>query len=1292
MSRQRIRIGFGFAVVLATCLFWNAPLLAQTASTGAVQGTISDPSHAAIPGANITLLNPANGALLRAQSDAHGGYTFPSVTPGTYLMTVSATGFKAYKVSSLPVTVNKAALINVQMQLGTTTQTVEVTAGSLQLQTASATVGNSLNSHEILLLPTLHRDSAELINYQPATVAQGPQTRVAGAVDDQNTITLDGIDISNLDTSNVADTTAIPVPVNGVQEFRVGVSNNSPSMDAASGGQVTLIGKSGTNAFHGSVYGDLEDSSLNANTWQDNHTPSRVGSTLLPSTPRPPLTDKRFGATFGGPIAKNKTFFFLNYEGRRFNESVDTHSRVPTDSMKQGILKFADGSGNMIAYPLATSLQCGPSGTAACDPRGVGVSPAMAALFKLYPEPNDFAEGDGINYAGYDAIVATPLTYDYYNGRIDQVLNQNWKADINYAYSRTKTVSNGLGGLGAQLDIINGANKELRDTPQRHDMIAASLTGQLTPNMINSAHFGFVRLRTRRQPMVPSEWAQTEAIPGTNTPSNGWIAMFQSNLLSGPIGNAPFQKETDRSTQFVDTVDWIHGAHTFEFGGNLNHLNSIEVRNNQLGASSSIQATAYSRSFLRLTTADRPMACSGSTTANCLPKSDVSTWNSLYSSMLGMVDNIGVMDVRNSSLNAYPLGTNLTDNNTNNTLSFYGQDTWKLSPSLTASYGLAWGKQTVPEELQGRQMVMVDSANGQPVSAVGYMGAKLAAAQAGQFYNPTFGFVPELQSPAKSLFTNNPGYWSPRVGLAWNPTLHGGILGALLGDQKSVLRGGLGVVYDRANSVKTTTLPALGLGFADTPTVIAPKCTAAGAGGAGCNAGSTDPAFSSFRIGVDGSMPIPPVIPQTVSPVIPAQDLAALATFQLDPSNIMGYAYTADLNLERQLPGGMILSLGWIGHFGRDLPQAFDLTQAPYMFKDKASGQTFAQAYDAIANALNAGKAAPDEAWFDNLVPTQTTKSGPMNGSAFMSSNFASFFENGQARSIFDVIDGLRSTASLPTFENQQIDVVQMYTHVGHSNYNAFTATLRKQAANGLSLAINYTWSHDLGDQISDQNNAGYYNNNYFINQNYGAGLADLRHALSSTFVYQLPFGRGALGTSNWTNALLQGWYTSGVVTAQQGFSNNNVCMVGQVYGASPILGGCIGAIPTVSPSTMSPGVHNIGGSGSGLNMFADPAAVYKDFRNVNLSTDGLNGGANPITGLPLVNLDFSLGKKTQLTERYSISYSAQFFNLLNNVNFNTPALALGSPTNFGAITSQFIPTNRLSGARWIEMELRLDF
>lgn len=1269
--------------------------VAQNQSSGAVVGTITDPSGALVPGANITLTNMGTNSVRTAQTDAKGGYTFPDVAPGQYALQVAATGFQTYKVTNLTVNVNQSTLANVTLQLGATSQTVVVTAETgASLQTTNATVGNTLGSSDLLLLPTVHRDAAELLNFQPATVANGAQTRVAGAIDDQNTITLDGIDISGQIPSNVGNTTAVAVPVDAISEFRVGVSNNGASMDIGSGGQITLTGRTGTNQFHGAVYDYDENNVLNANTWANNHTPYRVpNGPTLPYTPRPHLQDNRFGARLGGPIQKNHTFFFLSYEGRRFSQAVNTSSLVPTDSLRAGVLKFA-ANGTVYSYPLATAAVCGSSGNLACDPRGIGISPTIQAIDKLYPEPNDFSEGDGLNYAGFDATATAPLTEDYYTARLDHDFSSAWRFDGTYSYSRQVEKGTGIASPAGQLDIINGNVQELRNTPIRGDMIIASLTGRLSPTLLNVFNFGFVRTRTVRQGLNPQQYATLEALTGTNT-SSGYVALASTSLYALPITNVPFQGEVPRSTQFNDHLDWIKGSHTAEVGFNIEHLNEVDVRDNQLSAGSSpiVQADADVTSYLSIPAVDRPPTCAGSVTANCLPSGSIQQWDRLYASTLGLVDNVSTMWVRNAQLQVQPLGTDLVDNTTLDTINIYAQDTWHLRPSLTATYGLAWGKQTSPNEIQGRQAVLIDAASGQPITAQTYLNAKLAAAQSGQFYNPTVAFFP-LGNSGKTMFTSDPGYWAPRVGLAWNPSFDRGWLGRLFGHQKTVLRGGFAIVYDRSNGVQETTLPQLGVGFADTVALGTPACNINGAAaGPGCNTSpsSPNPGLSDFRVGVDGPLPIPTVGPET-SPIVPGTPYSELATFQLDPNNLIGRAYTSDVTLQRQLPAGMLLEIGWVGHYGRDLPQAVDLSNAPYMFADPKSSQTFAQAFDAVANALRAGQAAPDEPWFDDMLPNLKSGGLPIAGSAYMAKNFSSSFINGNVSSIFNGMDGLRSAQGLPTFDNRQLLVLFMRTHTGYSNYNAMTVTLRKQMSSGLSFDANYTWSHALDEQLPYQNSASFFSNSYYPGLQYGSSLFDLRQTLSVIALWNLPFGRGhRFSSHSWADSIIGGWYVSGIETVQPGFPTA-VAEGTQVYGDGAALGATTYAIPTVPIGNLNPSVHSGIGGGTGLNLFANPSAALKDFRPVELSSDGLTGFANPITGLPLVNLDLSLGKETRIKENYAVSFSAEFFNFFNNVNYVTPTLSLTSPGNFGAITQQLVPTDRIAGSRWIELGLRLDF
>src|SRR5205085_1483526 len=188
----------------------------------------------------------------------------------------------------------------------------------------------------------------------------------------QNTVTLDGIDITAV---VVGLTASIPAPQDSVEEFRMNVSNPNSDLTRASGGQMTLVGRHGGNTLHGSGYGFFQNSVLNSNTWDNNA--ARVA--------KPDISDKRYGFRLSGPVIKNRTFLFGNYEARDFDQVGQATRTVPTDSLKAGILRFRDGAGNVINYDLKTSSQCGATGDQPCDPRGLGISPSSKAQLALMP-------------------------------------------------------------------------------------------------------------------------------------------------------------------------------------------------------------------------------------------------------------------------------------------------------------------------------------------------------------------------------------------------------------------------------------------------------------------------------------------------------------------------------------------------------------------------------------------------------------------------------------------------------------------------------------------------------------------------------------------------------------------------------------------------------------------------------------------------------------------------------------------------------------------------------------------
>ena len=260
-------------------------------------------------------------------------------------------GFRQANITQIEVDVQKTNTIPVKLEVGGATETVEVTAtAAAALQTTDAQIGNVLSTDNILRLPTLGRNATELMNLQPGVVAggNGLTMRVSGAIDDQNTVTLDGIDI----TANlVATNTSVPTPADSVEEFRTNVSNPSANLTRGSGAQITLIGRRGSNNFHGALYENLQNNDLNANTWDNN----RAGLA------KAIIHDNRFGGRLGGPIKKNKTFFFGNYEGRRFNSVYQTTRTVPTATLRQGIIEVQNGS-SLEQFNLKTAAVCGPNG------------------------------------------------------------------------------------------------------------------------------------------------------------------------------------------------------------------------------------------------------------------------------------------------------------------------------------------------------------------------------------------------------------------------------------------------------------------------------------------------------------------------------------------------------------------------------------------------------------------------------------------------------------------------------------------------------------------------------------------------------------------------------------------------------------------------------------------------------------------------------------------------------------------------------------------------------------------
>ncbi len=1311
-----------FLSAFTLTVWMSLSVVAQTATTGLIGGTVTDPGGAVVKDAEVELVNTVTEQRFKVSSNDDGGYVFASVLPGTYSLTISKQGYRKTTVTDIKVEVTKSYSFNLALQVGALQEVLEVTAtATAELQTNDSTVGNVVSGNIMPLLPALTRQANELIRNQPLVTPAG---EVAGARSDQSVFTLDGIDVSNQSVGGIA--TYMQLPIDGIDEFRVAVASPNASFGRGAGGQVSVISRRGGNQFHGAGYWYHQNDNLNAATWTNKRT---VAQTVTDPVRRaklqePELKDNRFGFRVGGPVLpwRDSLSFFLNYEGRRFPNIQEVTRLVPTDTLKQGILRFRDASGNIVSYNLRTSALCGATGNLACDPRGLGLSPSMSALWAKLPAANDLSGGDGLNTANFRSTVGTSLNNNYYNARLDYKLTEKWRVDGSFRYF-------GQLSQGATLlSIIGGTPESKENFPVRQNMVTTGVTGQITSTLTGEFRFGWVRNRTAVDRFRPNQTATLLAIPGTST-SAGAIALDAGaiggtqSLLAEPIdvGTQVARKQgnDDRNFQYNADLTWVKSTHTFQFGTHVRNLRTVHFRDDKVvGALGALVAQIDSDlgAGVRIPATSRPPTCSATVTTNCLAAGEVQQWNRLLASSLGLIDNISVLAVRDAQFKPLPFGEVLVADTKLWAPDFYFQDVWRLRPSLTVTLGLNYGWQTAPKEALGRQTIQVDARTLTPQTANDYLKQRFEAAAQGQIFNPNIAFVP-VNDAKRDVFDVDWNNFGPRVAAAWNPSYSSGFMGKVFGERKTVIRGGYSLIYDKQNTVQSVIIPTLGVAFGQTINVTGPLCNSTGAGGAGCTATSANVALGGFRVGVDGTIPLPVVPAQTipaspfwgirpgaVGPPYKSTDLILfpeVLSFQLDPTIKVPYNHAFDLTVQRELPWNMLFEVGYVGRYANKLMQSMSFGQVPYNFKDNASGQIFNQAFDAVARQLRAGTPVAQvtaQPWFENQVPGGTA--------AAIAAGSSANFINGNMNQIFLGIDRLRMLNGRAPFNNYLAQTLFLRSSTGSSNYNALFVTLNKRLSKGLQATANYTFSRSLDQLGAVQNAASVMPNSFDLDAEYGPSPFDFTHLFSSLWVYDLPFGKGRMFDpgNKYLDRVVGGWYLSGIFTAQSGDALV-VNQGGSVWGGSLFLGFASAAIPTIDPTTLSntvnqgvQGANNIGvngartSNGSELNLFPNPQDVFNNFRRVETSRDGRAGRANPLRGLPRWNLDISLGKKTAITESVSLALVFDFFNVFNKVDFNNPSLDLNNPRAFGVITSQFTPPSRSAGSRWIQFGMRIEF
>ncbi len=1252
-------------VVLVSLLFVSWPLCAQQVS--AVNGVVSDKSGGVIPGVTVELTNAGVGLHESTTTNDLGFYQFVRQAPGEgYSLTFTKDGFAKLVVSNIALGVSSTETRNVTLALGVVTQSIQVeAAGEATLNATDATVGNVVDARSVGELPIQFRlDAANLMQLQAGVNDAGS---ITGARSDQGNITLDGLDIND-QAGGFAFSSTIAVSIDALQEVRTVTAGETADYGRSSGGGINLVTKGGSNNWHGNLREYNRNTLFAANDWFNNRS----------GVKRPALIRNQFGGNLGGPIKKDKAFFFFDYEGLRRSSGSQIERAVPTAQFRAGELGYINsiagctGTARFTTQPNCITYLT-PSQVAALDPKGTGDNTALLSFINgRYPstinDPSGF--GDGINTGGYIFTVPARESQNVYTGRIDYDLASTHKLFVRGSVERHGVDDD----FNPDTAIVQFPGDP---APDRRDVInpyAFSLGWTWTPtaNLINQVSAGLVRqianFPTRQAPTFPNS------------------VSFSPNISSPYLGSAT-QSRNVPVPEFREGLTWIKGKHTTDFGTDVKFIRQITALKNDFN----FIGIGLGGLIFSLDPSLRPSDINGDNSA-------ITSWDNFFPFELGRYSSVISNFNYNKTGTAFPNGTGKKRDFNYNEFEFYGQDSWKVRSDLTVTYGLRYLLHTVPYEVNGFESVPSVNENT-------YLSARLAAAAQGV---SGFSAAPLMSYGLGGAANNARGYYNPdhtdfgpRLGLAYNPGFRGGLLGSALGERKTTIRAGAAILHDRIAGGASFGLDQNTFLFdsqANNPFGVSndPRASL-----------QNDPRFN----GINTNLPPFPTAPNAKPPVTPNLDsigspigLAAFggfpAFFQFDRNTKNPYAIILNFGIQRELPGNLLLEATYVNRMGRRLLAVGDAATTTN-FKDAASGQflrpAFGQLQQELPNITSSGM-IPAIPWFENQINSQIAASfGPgttcanfgfPNCSSLIAQVWPQFVTRGDVSSIILFLSEsglLFPNVALPA----QTGANGYIGNYASSNYNALLFSLRKQASHGLQFTFNYTFSHSI-DNVSDVTN------NYVQYTFSGAGLVceldnlrtcrassdfDARHTINAYYLYDLPFGRGKHFLHDapaLADAILGGWSTSGIVTWRTGYPFTIHT------GSFPTAFTLDAPAVVLNAAGLKPGIHT--DSGGALQYFASQSAAISA---VGFPFGGGTGTRNAARGPGFSSVDMGLWKSLKVpgSERQKFILRLDTFNTFNHPVFNGPS----SATIFD--TSQFgIITSTASVARVLQVALRYEF
>ena len=1092
--------GATFVGAILGLLFLISPLAHAQTGTGRISGLVKDASGAVVPGVTVVAVHEDTGVRSATVTTDAGLFLFASLPVGPYTVRAELAGFRPVSLTKNLLTVGADLNLAVRLEPGGIAEAVVVTSESPIVRTTESSLSTLVSKETIETLPLNGRNPLHLIGLVPGVVGHSAEATASGGTATHNingdrgrgiTTTQDGIDISDPVIPR-GELTNSPVNPDALQEFRVITSNAKAEYGRSAGGQVELVTRSGTNRHSGNLYGFLRDTALDSNSYFN----KRQG------LPKETLERHQFGGGIGGPLQRDRAFFFVNYEGMRRTQETSQLVTVPTQALRDGVFRFVtqtcpgspdarnrpgcvDASGTPLVPVSSYSF-------AGNDPRRLGLDPIMQQeTLAFLPLPNDFSIGDGLNTAGYRWNSPSESPVDSLTARIDYTLGTGQTLFGRYSNAFRNDLIN---------DIINTSPRPM-SWPARVRLsdqqgLAVGHKWAITSRLVNEVTGGFTRnLLDFADPVNPRTY---EICRGTT-------CIFQSPFVYWPgTGREPTE------LQFLDNLTWVRGAHVLKGGLNVRkyYIKQTRGAGNPSGIYPSLTFNRLDASFSGIDTlgVQRPDGSFVNLTGSGINATDRNNLNTMYNVMLGRIGRIDQVFYSNGQafvpLQPLTLDQRISEYN------FYIQDDWRLRSNLTMNVGVRYELNSVPYDAAGVQVVPdrpLDGSQGPVTFLQGGSGTDL------------------------QWFARDNNNFAPSVGLAWDPQ----------GTGRTSIRANYRLAYQRlitwALNVVEQRQPATSLN----QFLVAPRDAAI--------AGSDqvvrlNELLRQNRLpqpqggtGVTMANGVPLLTPPTSIIRTPPNNRNEQPLF-FDPAITTPYMQQFIAGVQHELWKRMVVEVSYVGSRGSDL---FRMTNVNQM--DLVSNGFIADFQAARRNLIANGNPNTGE---------PTGNLGRLYGGTIPAGANADI-QNNNVGLIADVLDrgtqgiGLAAAGLPDNFfrPSPQFNIAGVGCTCSTSAYHALQLQVQQRLTSGFAFAANYTYSRSSDDVSNDTRGAGTElvvpSDPRRLDLDDGRSDFDVRHVVRGYFMLDLPLGREGRfmkDASRAVNALIGGWQINAVVDASSGY------------------------------------------------------------------------------------------------------------------------------------------------------------